>query len=296
MEGPLGREMAKYPLRFCKAAFFGVPPSRLMPMAVSNGTATLIDVGRGPIAITCAHVLEGYREMLENSPNCFFQIGYCRLDPFAQLVSISTDLDCATLKLTEDQANEITRNSNGIGEMFYMEVVWPLGRVRAGDFVAFGGFPGDYREHVSADTISFGSYSSGATLVTSAHDDYFVCQFEREQWVTHFSEEEPAKIRGLSGGPVFVLRHSPAGLMSYILKVQVKILGHQFVYLITRQRPLIDPLSVKHEVAQSLVLGLQCVHHCGEGDTCVKLCAKTLVSWESTRTVMGALPQQWPGR
>jgi Trypsin-like peptidase domain len=215
MAGPLGEEMAKYPLRFCKAAFFGEPPSRATPMAVSNGSATLIDVGYGPFALTCAHVLEGYRRERENSPNCFFQIGNCRLDPIAQLVTLDPNLDVATIRLTADQSNEIIRNSNGIGESFYSQVPWPPRRVVAGDFVAFGGFPGDLRRLVSVDDISFGTYSSGAAQVTISRDDYFVCQFERAEWVRHFSEPEPATIRGLSGGPAFVLRHSAAGLMSY---------------------------------------------------------------------------------
>jgi hypothetical protein len=68
---------------------------------------------------------------------------------------------------------------------------------------------------VSIDEINVGSYSSGAARVTSSHDDYFVCQFERDEWVEHFNEPESATIAGLSGGPAFVLRHSAAGVMSY---------------------------------------------------------------------------------
>jgi hypothetical protein len=207
--------MAKYPLRFCKAAFFGEPPSRANPMAVSNGTATLINVGHGPFAITCAHVIEAYRVELENSPRCFFQIGNCRLDPFAQLTALDPQLDFATIKLTAAQAQETIHNSNGIGERFYVQEAWPPGRVVVGDFVAFGGFPGDLRELVSIAGISFGSYSSGAARVTRSHDNYFVCQFERDEWVEHFNEPEPATIGGLSGGPAFVLRHSDAGVISY---------------------------------------------------------------------------------
>jgi hypothetical protein len=41
--------------------------------------------------------------------------------------------------------------------------------------------------------------------VTDRYADYIGCQFEREFWVRS----------GDNGEPAFVLRHSPAGIMSY---------------------------------------------------------------------------------
>jgi hypothetical protein len=89
--------------------------------------------------------------------------------------------------------------------------------VTIGDFVTFAGFPGELRRPESFDRLNFGTYSSGATRVTDRHADYLVCQFEREFWVRSgdSSEPEPKSLGGLSGGPAFVLRHSPAGIMSY---------------------------------------------------------------------------------
>ena len=39
-----GRQMEMFPLRFCKPAYFGVPPSREHPVVVNNGTASLLDL------------------------------------------------------------------------------------------------------------------------------------------------------------------------------------------------------------------------------------------------------------
>jgi hypothetical protein len=39
--------------------------------------------------------------------------------------------------------------------------------------------------------------------------------FERELWIEHFSEPEPKTLEGLSGGPVFVIRNRPSGIVSY---------------------------------------------------------------------------------
>lgn len=87
----------------------------------------------------------------------------------------------------------------------------PPGDRTGGDFLAFGGFPGELRKVETFDKLSFGSYSSGTAKVTTTGDDYLVCQFEYEHWVTHGFEPEPRTIRGMSGGPVFAIRLSEPG-------------------------------------------------------------------------------------
>lgn len=64
--GDLGRELSKFPLLFAKAAFFGQRPSPKKPTKIRNGTIALIDLGKGPIGITCQHVIEGYRKYRDN--------------------------------------------------------------------------------------------------------------------------------------------------------------------------------------------------------------------------------------
>lgn len=51
--------------------------------------------------------------------------------------------------------------------------------------------------------------------VTDRHADYITCQFEREHGVRSSVEPEPESLGGLSGGPVFVIRHSPADIITY---------------------------------------------------------------------------------
>lgn len=213
--GQLGTEMAKFPVRFCKPVYFGAPPSREHPAAINNGTATLLD-GRGTLlAITCHHVIEGYRRKLADDRNCFFAIADCHFDPLPQLVAEDPAIDVAVLKITPKQAAVIKRNSNGIGEAFYPLNAWPPAPVKVGDFLAYAGFPGDLRERVTFDGISFGSYSSGACRVTDVYADYLTCEFEREFWIQNFVERQPETLGGLSGGPAFVIRHSAAGVICY---------------------------------------------------------------------------------
>jgi hypothetical protein len=67
----------------------------------------------------------------------------------------------------------------------------------------------------SFDELSFGSYSSGSCRVTDVHSDYVTCEFERETWITTFPGPELESLGGLSGGPAFVIRHRPSGVISY---------------------------------------------------------------------------------
>jgi hypothetical protein len=210
--------MERFPLRFCQPTYFGAPPSPEHPVQINNGTVSLISLRRDYFAITCCHVLKAYRKRLAEDPRTLFAIGNCYLDPLSSLVAEEPALDVAVLRLTHAQAESVKRSSiDGIGEAFFEMNAWPPIPVQVDDYVAFGGFPGDLRRLTSFRDLDFGTYSSGAARVTDVHADYCACKFEREYWITHFHEAEPESLGGLSGGPVFALRFSPAGIMTYEL-------------------------------------------------------------------------------
>lgn len=214
--GPLGEEMAKFALRFCKPLYFGPPPSRGHPGIVNSATASLLRSGDALLAVTCSHVIEGYRRKLAEDHRCLFAIANCYFDdPLGQLVAEDSAIDAAVLSLTVKQADQITRNSAGIGEAFYEVDMKSAIPAKVGEFVAYGGFPGCVRQVISFDELSFGGYSSGACRVTDVHSDYMTCEFEREFWIKSFPEPEPQSLGGLSGGPAFMIRHRPSGVISY---------------------------------------------------------------------------------
>lgn len=214
--GPMGQEMTKFALRSCAPVYFGVPPSRERPIVVNSGTVSLLKFGDQLLAITCSHVIDGYRHGLAKDARCLFAIADCYFDnPLDQLVAEDSAIDVAVLRLTSDQAHEITRASNGIAEAFYEIGPRPPTPAKIDDYVAYGGFPGDVRHIISFSELSFGSYSSGSCRVTDCHSDYMTCKFEREYWIKHFSEPEPESLGGLSGGPAFAIVHQPSGLVSY---------------------------------------------------------------------------------
>jgi hypothetical protein len=206
--GPLGEMMGKFPLRFAKAAFFGDLPSKDGTARINNGTVSLVDLGQGPLAITCSHVIEPFRERLREGRPSLFQIGNCRLNPISQLVCESQELDLAVIRLTEQQVKEITADGE-IGSLFFKPVRWPPAPVQEGEFIAFGGFPGQWRTQTNFDALEFRSYSNGASGVTAVGQTYFVSQFEREYWVRSFGDKDAkhlSDLGGLSGGPAFIHR------------------------------------------------------------------------------------------
>lgn len=215
LASPVGIEFNKYPLKFVVPAYFGALPQTGKLATVNSGSASLLRLNGQSFALTCWHVMESYRKRLTEGP-CIFQFGDCKLDPLVQLKAEDKDLDYSLIQLTNGQIDQIAKSTGPFDGTYFCDISqWPPTEVKEGDFVAFGGFPGELRQAVSFDKLCFGSYSSGASRVTSARDDYIVCQFESEHWVSHGLESEPRTIRGMSGGPVFAIRHSDAGVMTY---------------------------------------------------------------------------------
>ena len=81
---PAGVQFEKYPLKFAVPAFFGDLPQPGRQMTVSSGSASLVRRNGQSFALTCSHVLESYRQRLEEGP-CIFQLGDCELNPIALL-------------------------------------------------------------------------------------------------------------------------------------------------------------------------------------------------------------------
>src|SRR5258705_5253649 len=85
VEGKLGVELGKYPLKFATAAYFGARPQPGTPATVNSGSAALLRLHGHTFALTCSHVLEGYRQRLAEDGKVIFQLGNCELDPLTQL-------------------------------------------------------------------------------------------------------------------------------------------------------------------------------------------------------------------
>lgn len=206
--GPLGKEMAKFPLKFASAIFFGQKPNTSLISNLNNGTATLVNFGRRPIAITCFHVLDAYRKRLNEDSQIIFQLGNLKIDPLPKIIDECENLDLVTIDLSGENIKEIG-DGGDIASCFFRPISWPPKRISKGSFVSFGGFPGCWRLQPSKKEVMFDSFSSGACAIASVREDIIICQFERGYWVNSFNlrpGEDLHELGGLSGAPVFTLR------------------------------------------------------------------------------------------
>lgn len=214
--GPYGEEMSKFPLRFCKPLFFGRPPGLAQAVEITNGTMSLLKAGERFLGVTCEHLIREYQNKRKEDQGYSLSLANLRLDdPLSLLIVKDRAIDFAIFEFTSEQAQDLIKDSDGIGEAFYEIGPRTPASIEVGDFVAYGGFPGELRKQGSFNQLNFGSLSSGACRVVDKHSDYFTCGFDREYWARHFSEPEPRRLGGLSGGPVFAIRHSSAGFVSY---------------------------------------------------------------------------------
>jgi len=243
--GPLGREMTKFPLRFAKAAIFGQRPSKNKASKINHGTITLLELIGNPIALTCSHVLDEYRKIHKDS-KVSFQIGNLDFDPLERIIDESSELDLVSIDLKGLNLNEL-KGTEEINSSFFTPTSWPPGKIKAGDFVAFGGYPGTWRRNVSRYELIFDSYSSGACPVASVQKDYFVCQFEREYWIETLNKHghngmDLHNLGGLSGGPVFILRELFWELIGIIYEFSsaFDLMYVRLLHVMSEERMLID--------------------------------------------------------
>lgn len=207
--GPLGQEMTKYPLLFALPAYFGQKPTPNKETKISNGTISLIDLGKGPLGITCHHVIQAYRDYKENNDDVIFMIGNLEIKPIEQLIDENDRIDLAIIDLTDKQIKEIELDKTRKTHIF-KSFNWPPEKLKEGDFVLFGGYPGYFRKEKSLNEFEFASWSSGATRVDAVSEERFISPFEREYWIWNLGEKDYSDFSalwGMSGGPAFIHRN-----------------------------------------------------------------------------------------
>lgn len=204
----LSEQAAKFPMRFAKAVIIGRRPCPGRSAKVLTGTATLVQLPVGTVAITCEHVVRQAFIAFEDDPETIVQIGDAVIDLGRQLIDKNEGRDIATILIDEQQLAEVV-SGDEIGTSLFAPVAWPPPRPAEEDYIAFGGFPGALREVASFQDLVFGTWSSGASRVSSSSERQFATHFERERWEQAFGNPihlTLSEFGGMSGGPAFILR------------------------------------------------------------------------------------------
>jgi hypothetical protein len=115
---PAGIEFEKYPLKFVTPAYFGALPQTGTLATVNGGSASSLRLNGQSLALTCWHVMEGYRQRLAEGP-CIFQLGDCELDPLVQLKAENKEQDYSLIQLTDGQ---IAKPTGPFDRTFFCEI------------------------------------------------------------------------------------------------------------------------------------------------------------------------------
>ena len=203
------REQARdYALKYIIPFVFGHGPDP-DNYAFNSGTATLVDLGSGPLALTCEHVATPFREFREaNKDKINAQLyigGATGID--RKVIDWDKGLDIATLQLTEDELNKIPFSQNACGIQCINEIY--TGPITEDDVIVFAGFPSEpsWRYRNPNKLFSFHSCACFAEIV-SINDDYIICQ---SNFITYESDTDPSITlttdpTGMSGGAAFLIR------------------------------------------------------------------------------------------
>lgn len=173
---------------------------------IANGTVTFLDCGKGPFAVTAAHVLldqkSGALSLKSAGVDLVTQVGNLVVDIRARLIDFDAAVDLATMHFEE-------REIRGLGAAILQghQKSWPPAPPMRDRGVVFAGFPGIERKSSRRLNVDFGAMF-GSGVASSISDRNVSCLFERERWIDVLGLGLPPPeypLGGLSGGPMLTV-------------------------------------------------------------------------------------------
>ena len=179
-------------------------PHRIIgaPPIVHNGSAFLLDCGRGPFVVTAAHVFLQFLADKRHAQRVGSQIGNVAFDLEERLIDSGHDrrIDIATFRI---ERHEIAALGKHV--VIGTDGVWPY-PPNPGEVTFFGGFLGTQRIVIGSNEVSFGLHL-GMTPVSDLTEHQIRCRFNRQNWVDVRGLGLPLpgyNLGGVSGGPLLV--------------------------------------------------------------------------------------------
>lgn len=162
---------------------------------LQNGTVCFVNTGSELIAVTAAHVLEGYISAKRLNPDIVCQLGSITYDPENHVIDIDSCLDLATFKVSPVVIA-------GAGCTPSTPTSWPPASVATGDTLLCGGHPGAIRhENESSADLPFQWFLATA----ASSNENIALSLELDDCYVPLSVEPLSNktLGGMSGGPVF---------------------------------------------------------------------------------------------
>lgn len=195
-----GAAVGQEVVRHCAQVLIGPPISAVSSAPINHASAVQFTLGNGTYVATAAHVVEQF-EKRKLTEDLRFQVGNVVLRPEERIVYRNADHDVAILRLE-------SRERADIAASIWSPPMWPPTQVLDDDYVAFAGYPTEYRLQPGPSAVILHPIG-GLMRVGSASDRRVVSPMDRSKLVAARGLGLPqrgANMGGMSGGPVFVLR------------------------------------------------------------------------------------------
>jgi len=210
LESGLGPEILHDGLRFAMPIWW-VFQDQAGAYGLRNGSAFLVDLGHGVLAITAGHVFREYCEAKRTAQAIGCQLGNGLFDPEAHLLDCNDDLDIATFKISAEMVGEIDKPIVPADPPNWA----PLNPVEK-EFAFFAGFPAQSRGMTPTGRMFATVPYFAMPPITSVTDRQITCRFEREKMIDFSGSGLPPHgydIGGVSGGPMLMPTLTDQGII-----------------------------------------------------------------------------------
>jgi hypothetical protein len=143
-----------------------------------NGTAILIELGQGVIAVTAAHVFREYCENRWTAQAIGCQLGNALFDPESYLIDCNDDLDIATFRISPEMVGQIDKPVVPADAPNWA----PLNPMER-EFAFFAGFPAQSRGMTPTGRMFVAVPYFAMPPITRVTDRQIACRFERDKMI-----------------------------------------------------------------------------------------------------------------
>ena len=210
LENGLGREILHDGLRFAIPIWW-VFQDRAGAFGLRNGSAFLIELGQGVMAVTAAHVFREYCDNRRSAQAIGCQLGNALFDPEAHLIDCNDDLDIATFRISAEIVEQIDKPVVPADPPNWA----PLNPAEK-EFAFFAGFPAQSRGVTPTGRMFAAVPYFAMPPITSVTERQITCRFERDKMIGLSGSGLPPQgydIGGVSGGPMLMPMLTDQGII-----------------------------------------------------------------------------------